>query len=194
MCYVKPMTTHEHILIVGDEPALIEEIEGLAHKQPRVVLIAENISSALTAAKDKPVDLVVIDAAAFRGKEGEHLNDVLTEWPEALMLLVNGPVSEKEQTPDLPLDIHGYIRKPFLTEEIRKTIDNALAYKRLLHAHKKSEIALLESKGRLANLVVNALVGIAIIQNDTIVYQNPAQQKIFEGLTEPVALAGTARF
>jgi len=182
------MTANEHILIIGNDPALIAEIKGLAHKQPRVVLMAETISSALAAARDKPVDLVVVDAAAMRGKGGEHLNGVPTAWPEALMLLVNGSGSEKEQTPEPPVDIHGYIRKPLHTQEIRKSIDNALAYKRLQHAHKKSEIALLESKGRLANLVVNALVGIAIIQNNTIVYQNPAQQKIFEGLSEPVAL------
>ena len=189
MCYVVPMTEHEHILIVGDEPALLKEIERLSLKSARKVLSAETVSEALTEAGNKPVDLVVVDVATCHREEGGKLADVLRQWPAALLILLNEPGSENEQPPELPKDIHAYLRKPYHTGEIQKTIDNALAYKRLAHAHEKSEIALLESKGRLANLVVNALVGIAIIQNNTIVCQNPAQKEIFEGLSEPVGLA-----
>jgi C4-dicarboxylate-specific signal transduction histidine kinase len=153
-----------------------------------VVLSAKKLSAALTKYRSKPIDLVVINSAAGHGDEEGLLADIPKLWPEALLVIVNSPDLEKEPTPELPIKIHAYIRKPYSAEEIRTTISNALAYKRLMHAHKKSEIALLESKGRLANLVVNALVGIAIIQNNTIVYQNPAQQEIFEGLAEPVAL------
>ena len=175
-------------MIIANDPVLLEEIEALENRPPRVVLSAKRLSAALTTYRNKPIDLVVIDSAAGHDDEQGRLTDIPMQWPEALLVLVNSPDPEKKPSPELPINIHAYLRKPYSAEEIRTTIGNALAYKRLMHAHKKSEIALLESKGRLANLVVNALVGIAIIQNDTIVYQNPAQQEIFEGLAEPLPL------
>jgi len=182
------MAENEHILIVGDEPDLLKEIQALSHTPPRVILSAENLSEALAEAGNTPVDLVVITAAVCRGGEGRRLADVISRWPEVLLVLINEPGPENEQSQELPADIHAYLRKPYRIEEVQKTIDNALGYKRLAHAHKASKIALLESKGRLTSLVVNALVGIAIVQNNTIVYQNPSQEKIFEGLSQPFSL------
>ena len=65
MCYEEHMTTHEHILIVGGDPALVAEIEAAAHQQPQTIQIIDTISSALTAGQDKPVDLVVFDEVKF---------------------------------------------------------------------------------------------------------------------------------
>jgi len=188
MCYVVPMSVNEHILIVGKEPDLLEAVETVSRKSERVVLTAEKLSNAVAAAGNEPVDLVVIGAVVCHGEEERHLADVTQRWPEALLILVNGPDTQ-EKRPEMTANIHTFLRKPYHTGEINKTIDNALEHKRLKQAHKESEIALLESKGRLANLVVNALVGIAIIQNDAIVYQNPAQKEIFEGMLEPIALS-----
>ena len=187
MCYVASMSGNEHILIVGKEPDLLEAVKTVSLHSGRVVLSAETLSNAVAEAANEPVDLVVINADTCHEEEGRHLADAVQQWPGALLVLVNGPDALEDRL-GLPANIHAFLRKPFHTGEINKTIDNALAHKRLKQAHKESEIALLESKGRLANLVVNALVGISIIQNDVIVYQNPAQKEIFEGILEPVAL------
>jgi len=188
MCYVICMSGNKHILVVGDEPVLLKEIKALSATTSRGVLSAPNLPEARAKAGNKTIDLVVINPVTCHGQGGGDIADFEAQWPEALLVRVNGPGSEKGQPPELPTNIHAYLRKPYQTEEVLRTIRNALDYKRLTYAHKKSEIALLESKGRLANLVVNALVGIAIIQNNTIVYQNPAQQEIFGGLTQPVVL------
>lgn len=182
------MSENAHILIIGDEPVLLEEIKALSVATPRVILSAGNLPEALSLCEKKTIDLVVMDPdrCHCQGKGG--VVAVVRHWPEALLVLINGPRPEKEHPPEWPVNIYAYLRKPYRTEEIQKTIDTALDYKQLMHAQKRSEIALLESKGRLANLVVNALVGIAIIQNNEIVYQNPAQKEIFEGLTGPVVL------
>ena len=184
------MTAGAHILIVGDEPALLKEIMGLPDSDTWMVWSVGKPAAALAEVGDGPVDLVLASAGSCHGKEKGYLADAIKKWPDALLILTNEPDGNGSTAPGPGVDIHTYLRKPFRREEIQKIIDNALKYKRLTRAHKRSEIALLESKGRLANLVINALVGIAIIQDDEIVYQNPAQKEIFEGLAEPVFLDG----
>jgi len=50
---------------------------------------------------------------------------------------------------------------------------------------KKAEAALRESEKRFRDLVENSLIGISIIQDNQIVYQNPQQEKLFGPLPRP---------
>jgi PAS domain S-box-containing protein len=65
---------------------------------------------------------------------------------------------------------------------LRKTIVNALDHKRLESQRKLSQKALRESEKRFRDLVENSLLGISIIQNNKIVYQNPEQSELFNPL------------
>jgi len=188
MWYVTRMLGNENILIIGDEPVLFREISTLTASTPREVLTANNCAEALHQAKQPGIALVLIDLLLCTGDGGQDAADIRRHCPDALFILIDGGDPERELPLDLPLNVYGYLRKPYRTGEILKTVENALDHKRLMHAHKISEIALLESEGRLANLVVNALMGISIIQNHTVVYQNPAQEEIFEGRKVPFGL------
>lgn len=54
---------------------------------------------------------------------------------------------------------------------------------------RQAEEALQESEQRFRNLVENSLTGISIIQDNRIVYQNPAQQRLLESSPESFGLA-----
>ncbi|MCF8068187.1 MAG: GHKL domain-containing protein [Desulfobacterales bacterium] len=68
--------------------------------------------------------------------------------------------------------------RPFLKEE--ESLLEAIA-ERLgkIIQRKQAEIALTKSEQRFRNLVYNSMTGISIIQDNQVVYQNPAQEKLF---------------
>ncbi|HUV78628.1 MAG TPA: ATP-binding protein [Desulfobacterales bacterium] len=65
-----------------------------------------------------------------------------------------------------------------LFEEVVGDVAFALHRIKLEEDHKKADEALLESEQRFRHLVENSLLGICIIQNNQIIYQNPEQEKI----------------
>jgi len=77
---------------------------------------------------------------------------------------------------------------PFLKEE--KDLLNAIAERmgRIIE-RKQSEEALHGSEQRFRDLVENSLIGISIIQDNRIVYQNPEQEKLLGPLPRPIKLA-----
>ena len=68
----------------------------------------------------------------------------------------------------------------FISDGHRKVI----ATIRDISVRLKTERDLRESEERFRNLVENSLVGIAIIQNNRIVYQNPDQEKMYGPITD----------
>jgi len=194
------MPQNQNILIIGDEPSLAEQVRLLTASSPMEVYLAADCRAALDEARRHAIDLVVLDRLTCAARGGQGAADVAALCPDALFLLINeggsahgtetsgGAEAAGTRDGELPFRLHGFLRKPYRAEEIETAVRNALEYNRLVHAHKRSEIALLESEGRLANMGANALVGIAIVQNNRVVYQNPAQQAIFRDLHAPFSL------
>lgn len=77
---------------------------------------------------------------------------------------------------------------PFLHEE--RNLINALAERlgRIIE-RKESEAALLASENRFRTLVENSLVGISIIQDNQVIYQNKEQERLLGPLPRSIVLA-----
>jgi PAS domain S-box-containing protein len=65
-----------------------------------------------------------------------------------------------------------------LFEEVAGDVAFALHRIKLEEDHKKADEALSESEQRFRHLVENSLLGICIIQNNQVIYQNPEQEKL----------------
>jgi len=76
-----------------------------------------------------------------------------------------------------------------LFEEVAGDVAFALHSIKLEEDHKKADEALLESEQRFRHLVENSLLGISIIQNNQIVYQNPEQEKLLGPLPREPLIA-----
>jgi PAS domain S-box-containing protein len=71
----------------------------------------------------------------------------------------------------------------------RGEIDGISTIARDITDHKRAERALIESEQRFRHLVENSLVGICIIKNNRIIYQNPEQERLLGPLPRESLLA-----
>lgn len=74
---------------------------------------------------------------------------------------------------------------PFLKEE-KDLLNSVVERMGKVIERKRNQKALWESEQRFRDLVDNSVTGISIVQNDEIVYQNPAQEKLIGPLPRPV--------
>jgi len=182
------MSRHENILVIGTEPELLKSNHICDSSRSRRIISAGSLSEAVLATKTQGVDVILLRPPSEDSGEQKAAEILAKQCPETLFVIIRDADTAAGHSVRLPFEVYGYLRKPLCTDEVTRTIENALAYKSLMEAHKASKIALLESEGRLANLVISAMMGISIIQDHTVVYQNPAQRNIFEGRPEPFAL------
>jgi PAS domain S-box-containing protein len=75
-----------------------------------------------------------------------------------------------------------------LVEEVAGDIAFGLHTIELGEERKRAEEALRESENRFRDLIENSLVGICIIQDDQVVYQNPEQERLLGPLPRPPKL------
>jgi PAS domain S-box-containing protein len=112
----------------------------------------------------------------------EAMAQIHRQSPDTLVIMITGDATIESAVEALKSGAYNYLRKPFQSDELLKTIKNALDYKRLQEERKQSEKALRESEERFRALVENSLIGICIVQNNKIVYQNSEQSEMYKHL------------
>jgi PAS domain S-box-containing protein len=177
-----------NVLIVDDEEVVCDYLKQLLSKilfkKDYKVITAGNGREAIKNIDQTAFDLVLLDLS-LPDMEGDQVLDHINEQsPETLVIIITGYASFESAIKVLRKGAHDYIKKPFKHEEMLKTIENALNFKRLKDHRTKSEIALKESEERFRNLVENSLIGICIIQNNKIVYQNTEQSNLLGKLPD----------
>ena len=174
-----PPKNTPHILIVDDEPAICEYLEQFLNRQEYTTVTAGSGHEAIQALKNSHFDLVFLDISLPDLSGYDVMDQIKAYSPDSLIIMMTGYASIETAVKALRQGAYDYLRKPFEMEELLKTIHNAVAHQRLETAHRKSEQALRESEERFRDLVENSLIGISIIQNNQIVYQNSEQRKLF---------------
>ncbi|MBN2188549.1 MAG: response regulator [Chitinispirillaceae bacterium] len=119
------------ILIVDDEPAIVELIETYLKKQGFEVLRAGNGNDALAIVKTGSVDLVVSDIM-MPGMSGVELLRKIREYSGTLpVLLATGFPTMETAIEALKAGAYDYIAKPFHFEEIGEKVRRALLQRHL---------------------------------------------------------------
>ncbi len=173
-----------NVLIVDDEPGICKYLKQLLSRKHYKVSTAVSGREAIKNIDQTDFDLVFLDLS-LPDMEGYQVLDHINEQsPETLVIIITGYASVESAIKVLRKGAYDYIEKPFKHEELLKTIENALNFKRLKDHHTESEIALKESEERFRNLVENSLIGICIIQNNKIVYQNTEQNSLLGNLPD----------
>lgn len=178
------MSDIPNILIVDDEPTICNYLQKLLSKKHYQVATADSGREALKKVDQNSYDLVLLDLILPDLKGYQVMDYIKCQSPETLVIIITGYATIESAIEALRKGAYDYIRKPIEKEDLLKTTANALDYKRLIINRKLSEIALQESEERFRNLVENSLIGISIIQNNNIIYQNPEQHNLFGGLSD----------
>jgi PAS domain S-box-containing protein len=173
------MTNAADILIVDDEPIVCETLQGLLDFQGHRVATCSSGAEALNCIRRKSFDLVFLDIRLPDMDGFQILAAIRKEAAGVLVIMITGDATIETAVEALKSGAYGYLRKPIRIEELTKTVKNALDHRELDQARRRSEAALRDSEERFRTLVENSLIGICIVQNKKIIYQNPEQKKMY---------------
>jgi PAS domain S-box-containing protein len=178
------MVDHANIMVVDDEPVVRDLLVDALTEQGHSVHACHNGQQALEAISANGYDLVLLDIG-LPDMDGFHtMAEILEKSPDTPVIMITGDATIESAVGALKNGAYDYLRKPFQLELLYKTTSNALEFKRLYKARRESEAALRESEERFRELVENSLIGICIIQNNRIIYQNPEQRQYYGKLAD----------
>jgi chemotaxis family two-component system response regulator PixG len=126
------VTTRFHILIVEDEPSLLESIVDLLAFNGHVVSGAKNGIQALQRVREHLPDLIISDVM-MPEMDGYQLVRQLRESPttaQTPIILLSGHTSSYFIEEGLSLGANSFIKKPFELDDFLQVVDDVLAASR----------------------------------------------------------------
>jgi two-component system response regulator PilR (NtrC family) len=134
------------ILIVDDEPNIIEILEIVLQDEGMTVLKAASVREALAVLNDHEVDLVISDIRMPDLSGVELLRQAKQIAPEAVFIMITAFATTETAIEALQHGAFDYITKPFRMEELRAVIHSALEKKNSRKSHASPAAANLESQ------------------------------------------------
>jgi two-component system alkaline phosphatase synthesis response regulator PhoP len=105
------------ILIVEDEPQIAEIARDYLEHAGFVVTVARDGARALTAARTKPPDLIVLDLG-LPGLDGLEVARTLRRESSIPIIMLTARVEERDRIAGLELGADDYVTKPFSPREL----------------------------------------------------------------------------
>lgn len=113
------------ILIVDDEPQILHALETNLRAAGYEIDTAETGEDALTKAKVRPPDGVILDLV-LPGKSGVEVCRELREWSDAAVLVLSVVGEESDKVAALDAGADDYVTKPFGVDELLARLRAAL--------------------------------------------------------------------
>lgn len=142
-----------HILVIDDELSMRELLEIMLTKEGYKVSCAENGKEAVSLIEKDTFDLLLCDIRLGDITGNEVLRAAKANNPNTIVIMISAYASAETAVEAMNDGAYDYVPKPFDTDELKKTISNALKIKSL---EKEKEIIEDELKG---NLYFNKIVG-----------------------------------
>jgi two-component system, NtrC family, response regulator PilR len=118
------------ILIVDDEPNIIEILEIVLQDEGMTVLKSASVREALVVLREQRVDLVISDIKMPDLSGVELLRQAKQIAPETVFIMITAFASTETAIEALQHGAYDYITKPFRMEELRAVIHGALDKKK----------------------------------------------------------------
>ncbi len=131
----------EHILLVDDEPSMLEFLEYMLTKDGYRVTAAQEGAAARELISSSPFDLVISDLRMPDVDGLELLRSARGQDPELPFIFITAYASSDTAIEALKLGAYDYVTKPFQVEELKNLVRNALQASSL-----KRKVRLLESE------------------------------------------------
>ncbi|MCG8642315.1 MAG: response regulator [Desulfobacterales bacterium] len=142
------------ILVVDDERRIVENILLCLKREGYQATAAYGGNEAIQAFENATYDVVLLDVN-MPGKNGyEVMEHILRVDPDVLIIMITGYASVESAIRSLKSGAWDYLKKPFEYTDLLKTVQNALAQKKLM-ADKRAVSARLEASERRYEYMVN---------------------------------------
>jgi PAS domain S-box-containing protein len=127
------------ILVVDDEPAILELVKNILVPAGYLVNTATNGKEALAAIQAHPYDLVLTDMIMPQMGGMELVQYLRLHHPETLVIVFTGFASYQDAVDAVKLGAFDYLPKPLQPEILRHAIERALDYQGLLRSQRDLE-------------------------------------------------------
>ena len=120
------------ILVVDDEPDVLELVVFHLKKEKYKVAIADNGDKALKIAREQVPNLIILDLM-LPGISGLEICQLLKQNPkttEIPILMLTARAGEEDRVRGLELGAHDYVTKPFSPRELVLRVNNLLLHKK----------------------------------------------------------------
>jgi len=122
----------ETILIVDDELSMREFLQIMLEKEGYNVAAADGGESAMLFIDREPYDLMLCDMKMPRVSGLDVLKRSREKYPQVPVILITAYSSSESAMEAMKVGAYDYIQKPFLVDEIKLIIQNALEKRQLL--------------------------------------------------------------
>lgn len=139
---VKPLEEAEHskILVVEDEPALLETLEYNLTRQGYVVFTADDGRKALQVARTERPDLIILDLM-LPALDGIEVCRILRQEMIVPVLMLTARTDEIDRVVGLEVGADDYMTKPFSMRELMARVKALLRRVRLIREEMASKSA-----------------------------------------------------
>ena len=121
----------ETILIVDDEPAIIQSLQGILTDEGFEVMAADGGLKALDIIKETIPDIVLLDIWMPDIDGVETLKRIRAVYPSLQVIMISGHGTIETAVKATKLGAYDFIEKPLSLEKVLLSINNALNYNRL---------------------------------------------------------------
>ena len=121
----------ETILIVDDEPGIIQSLQGILTDEGFEVIAADGGLKALDIIKETIPDIVLLDIWMPDIDGIETLKRIRTLYPGLQVIMISGHGTIETAVKATKLGAYDFIEKPLSLEKVLLSINNALNYNRL---------------------------------------------------------------
>jgi DNA-binding response OmpR family regulator len=119
------------ILVVEDEPNIVESLSFLMKKAGFVVRVARDGNTAMRTIESEAPDLVLLDIMMPRRDGYEVCRTIRAnpDWDQVRIIMLSAKGRDLDRRKGLELGADDYITKPFSTREIVERVQEILATK-----------------------------------------------------------------
>jgi DNA-binding NtrC family response regulator len=136
--YRKAKQSNYNILVVEDNPSLLDVIYELLESHDFRVTTAASGEEAIETLNVKSFDLLITDINLGRVNGIAVLKKVKEMYPETMTIIMTGSLNVNYATEAMKLDASDYLFKPFELKDFLKRVSNCIAKLESIRVSKRS--------------------------------------------------------
>ena len=136
------MSSKPKILIVDDEPRMCKSLELILSRHNYQIKTANDVKSSIDIISHELFDLILTDIVMDDSDGFQVMDHINRHHIDTVVVMMTGYASTDTAVEALRKGAYDYIRKPFETEEVINTIENALSQRRLLAKQREARAEL----------------------------------------------------
>ncbi len=119
------MPARAHVLIVDDEPSVLETIAAILRLEGYGVIGADSVEAALAELRRRRFELVLTDLRLEEGSGLSLIAELQRHWPDTVAVMLTGYASLESAVDALRKGAYDYLIKPCNVDELKATVARA---------------------------------------------------------------------